>query len=175
MPLSEAYRPGLLSSLLLGGGGGRAGGEGETIPSSAVCDGTVNNDETITGGAAGASDQQHDESTTPAQTHRASKKSSKKKKRKSKENDAIKEEGVEGEVAVSSTGTGGEAEVVPVVRDEGLASLFSNENLKRFKRRERTDKEADEAEVRRHTTVLFSGLVYNVACMQRMVLCGRSD
>lgn len=130
MPTTEAYRPGLLSSLLLGTGSPAATPAAKGTQHAAVEDAAV-----VSGTA------------EPTST---------KKKRKSKK----KRQSTAGEDAspspAAASGVGKEessrdAGTLPPAADAGveagLASLFSPTNLEKFKRRERADKEADAAEV----------------------------
>lgn len=136
MPTTEAYRPGLLSSLLLGEGVGKVGAGAGAGGATGATGSTV---------LSGEARPLHD----PAA---AAEPSSGKKKKKSKKN---KRE--DGEAAAASAGAAAgppkenvlvAAAPVPAEGVAGLASLFSPSNLTKFKRRERADKDADAAEVR---------------------------
>ncbi|CAM9825786.1 unnamed protein product, partial [Scytosiphon promiscuus] len=149
MPTTEAYQPGLLSSLLLGGGPAAAGGEGLRPPPAAAAAAAAEAGEAdgVLGGAA-------EPSPAPAAAS-----STKKKKKKSKKSlrdgdtEAVSDaSGVRAEknLSVEDGGSNPAAVVTPPPEGVvGLASLFSPSNLQKFKRRERADKEADAAEVAR--------------------------
>ena len=129
MPTTEAYRPGLLSSLLLGTETQGTGAEGVAAPAK---DAAV---VAVSGTAQPADDD------TP---------SAKKKKKKKEKAKKVKIDSDSADVAASPPDEERPvvaAAPVPAEGVEGLASLFSPGNLKKFKRRERADKEADAAEV----------------------------
>lgn len=127
MPTTESYRPGLLSSLLLGTETEGTGAEGVVAPAK---DAAV---VAVSGTAQPADDD------TPS-AKKKKKKKAKKVKRDSDSADVASSPPDEERSVVA-------AAPVPAEGVEGLASLFSPGNLKKFKRRERADKEADAAEV----------------------------
>ncbi|CAM9191496.1 unnamed protein product, partial [Hapterophycus canaliculatus] len=143
MPTTEAYQPGLLSSLLLGGGPSAAAGA-ESLPAAAG--GKANG--VLSGAAAPAAT-----ATAPS-----TKKKKKKKSKKSLGDDDnepasdVSPVRIEKEPAADVGGSNPAVAVTPPQEGVvGLASLFSPSNLKKFKRRERADKDADAAEVARIT------------------------
>lgn len=170
MPETEAYRPGLLSSFLLGDGAGRGAagedGNANATRSSKKKAGSV--------GVSGvkevlAGEQQQSADTSSASAPAEPSKSATNKKKKKKKDKGGGEQsphspggnarggGAGGAAAESlrpaATATaataagGGGAKQEPIEDAPDLASLFSTSNLKKFKRRERVDKEADAAEV----------------------------
>lgn len=173
MPETEAYRPGILSSFLLGGGPGEGGGGEEgnanaTRPSKKKAGNVV--------GVSGVEDaptreQQQSATATPeGSPPSATKRKKKKKDKKGEENEPCSSsrggnassdgggaaatgvgQGAAAEslrpAAAAAAAAGGGAEQEPLAEAPDLASLFSKSNLKKFKRRERVDREADAAEV----------------------------
>ncbi|CAM9783596.1 unnamed protein product, partial [Ectocarpus sp. 8 AP-2014] len=132
MPNTEAYQPGLLSSLLLGTGSQAA------IP--------------------GAKDTQARVEDAAAVSGTAEPTSKKKKKSKKRSQSTAGKDASSSPAADSGFDWGesaGDAGALPPAAGAGvvagLASLFSPTNLEKFKRRERADKEADAAEVARIT------------------------
>lgn len=124
MPTTEAYRPGLLSSLLLG---------------------------TETEGAAGTEDgaTAKDVVAAVSGTAQPEKKKKKKPKKTKRDSDEASSSSAAGVVASpKEKRLVAAAAPAPAEGVEGLASLFSPGNLTKFKRRERADKDADAAEVR---------------------------
>lgn len=186
MPETEAYRPGLLSSFLLGDGAGEGGGAGEdsnatATPSSKKKAGSVG----VSGVKEALAEEQQQCADTSASTSAGSPPSATKKKKKKKKDKGEREQsapstggnalGGGGRAAAESlrpaaAAAGEAAKQEPLEEAPDLASLFSTSNLKKFKRRERLDKEADAAEVcirvdacRRGCSVCASCRVYNTA------------
>lgn len=148
--MTEDYRPGLLSSLLLGGGGEDAAAASATraapTKNAAAAAPTA-----VSVGGSPADLARHEDSLTPSETSasfleqpKGVKKAKKKKKKKRKDDDKKGQEnsaaGDDGDGAFGEEGP-------PVGQQQGLASLFSASNLKKFSRRERADKAEDAAEV----------------------------
>lgn len=127
MTATEAYRPGMLSSLLLGEGGGNSD-DASTKSSGAV---------TGIGGGTSKADKTRGESETL----------SKQGAKHSKKNMNV--EGVQGALATNTSSEAlGDREPQGMIADPSLSSLFSPKNLKKFKRKDRVDKAEDEAEVK---------------------------
>eukprot|EP00904_Undaria_pinnatifida_P009138 jgi/Undpi1/5354/HiC_scaffold_2.g00635.m1 len=180
MPETEAYRPGLLSSLLLGGpsGGGGEGGNRNATTSSKNVSGTVG----VSGVKEPSAGEQQCAESTPAEPSSSATKKNKKKKKKAKKdkgeseqtsaggNEGGDERGAAAMGAVgqgeggdslrpaAAGGSGGGAQQEPLEEAPDLNALFSASNLKKFKRRERVDKEADAAEVRLALVLLLRTL-----------------
>lgn len=136
MPTTEAYRPGLLSSLLLGTETEGAGAEGAAAATKHVVPAAA-----VSGAAPPADDEDQARTSTK-----------KKKKKTKKAKRGVEEPGSPTtDVVVASPKEKqwpvAAAAPLPAEGVEGLASLFSPGNLKKFKRRERADKDADAAEV----------------------------
>lgn len=140
MPTTEAYRPGLLSSLLLG-----------TEPEGAGAEGAATGKDAATAVAVSGTAQ------PPAEDQAPPSSTKKKKKKKAKRTETDTDEPAAAAAASpAADAVAPPKEKWPVVAAapappegvEGLASLFSPGNLKKFKRRERADKDADAAEVR---------------------------
>lgn len=171
MARSESYRPGLLSALLLGAGAGDSGvdsarAQGSSAPQSP----STNESEDIVSGAAGLDEQvggnKPSGSTPEDQSASAKKKKKSKKKGRKDHSDGaslsspVKEGsggGAAAMVAGNNSGVATHESLRPAAEAPGLASLFSPNNLKKFKRRERSDKEADAAEV---SHLIFVGRFY---------------
>ncbi|CAN0475722.1 unnamed protein product, partial [Ectocarpus sp. 12 AP-2014] len=134
MPTTEAYRPGLLSSLLLGTG------------SPAVTPGAEDTQARVEDAAAVSGTAE------PTGTKKKKKKSKKKSQSNAGKDASSSPAAASG---VDKGESAGDAGALPPGEDAGvvagLASLFSPTNLEKFKRRERADKEADAAEVARIT------------------------
>lgn len=127
MSKTEDYRSGALSSMLLGT---KAKGSVKDAPP------------TPKPGVSGAEQPSDTTSSAPSASSTTKKKKSKKSKKSSDgaENGAVTTPPA---AAAAAAAPGPEEESGP-----GLASLFSDNNLKKFKRLERADKDADAAEVR---------------------------
>lgn len=169
MPETEAYRPGLLSSFLLGdgAGGGETGEDGNanatrSSKKKAGSVGVSGVEEVLAGEQRQSADISASATAGPSTSATNKKKKRKKDKggnRQSAHSLGGNDRGAGGggaaaeslrpaESATAATAAGGGgAEQDPLEEESDLASLFSTSNLKRFKRRERVDKEADAAEV----------------------------
>lgn len=151
MPLMETYRPGILSSLLLGETSGEA-----IDPPAAACRGTAEK----CASTSGVQESQHDIDSVTTPVGNTSKQSRKNEVQST----------VSSNTSSQAPEIGKSADMVRA--DESLASLFSTKNLRRFKRKERVDREEDAAEVRvRVLLASFGGIKY---CASRLRNSGRS-